>query len=504
MDNEQNISFWSDTTNHPSFDSLKEDVSTEVAVIGAGMVGILTAWLLAKKGKEVVLLEAERVANGVSAYTTAKVTSQHALLYQTLLKLHGKEKATAYYRANEEGLSFIRQTIQDLSIECDDEEKDAIVYATTQEGKHKVLNEMKAYQTIGIEGYLSFDIPNFPMEMTAAIAVPRQIQFHPVKFLQAVVQDFVRLGGKIYEQTRAVEVKNKEKQEVIVESDHILRADKVIIATHYPINDEKGLYFSRLKISRSYALLTETNVKLPLGMYINAETPSRSFRSVRGNNGEELLLIVGENHTTGRGKNMQQHYQKLQKFSKDVFKRKEVQYQWSTQDLTTPDKIPYIGKMNRLNEHILVATGFNKWGMAQGAFAAILLTQIIDKENSPYKKLFDPTRSHLNPHTVMNLIKENSLVGKEIVSGKIAPDTKGYSDIALGEGALVTIQGERRGIYKDLEGKLYEINPTCTHMGCTVNWNEAEKTWDCPCHGSRFDKEGKVLEGPAVKPLKRR
>lgn len=285
MDNEQNISFWSDTTNHPSFDSLKEDVSTEVAVIGAGMVGILTAWLLAKKGKEVVLLEAERVANGVSAYTTAKVTSQHALLYQTLLKLYGKEKATAYYRANEEGLSFIRQTIQDLSIECDDEEKDAIVYATTQEGKHKVLNEMKAYQTIGIEGYLSFDIPNFPMEMTAAIAVPRQIQFHPVKFLQAVVQDFVRLGGKIYEQTRAVEVKNKEKQEVIVESDHILRADKVIIATHYPINDEKGLYFSRLKISRSYALLTETNVKLPLGMYINAETPSRSFRSVRGNNG---------------------------------------------------------------------------------------------------------------------------------------------------------------------------------------------------------------------------
>ncbi|MDE1549748.1 FAD-dependent oxidoreductase [Jeotgalibaca caeni] len=501
MTRQKNKSFWSDTATRAPFDSLTEDATCEVAVLGAGIVGILTAWLLVKEGKQVTLIEAHRVADGVSAYTTAKVTSQHSYLYQTLLQYLGKEKASTYYEANEVGLSLIRQTIEELAIDCDFEEKDAVIYATTDMGKKKVMDEMKAYQKIGINGYLSYDIPDFPFPIKVALGIPGQAQFHPVKFMLGVLDEFIRLGGNVYEHTRALEVKNKEKQEVLLEHGNTLTADQVVIATHYPINDEQGLFFARLEVNRSYGVLGVPTKKIPMGMYINAESPSRSFRSVIGENGEELLLVVGDDHFTGRGDNMPEHYENLKTYAEDSFGVTEFTYQWSTQDPTTPDKVPYIGQMHQLNKNIFIATGFNKWGMSQGATAAQLLTDLIVKRGNPYEKLYAPTRSHLNPLAVGRLAKDNTLIGKELIGGKIAPSMEELEEVGLGEGALVKINGERVGVYRDETGILHKVSPVCTHMGCTVNWNQAERSWDCPCHGSRFDYEGEVLEGPAVKPL---
>lgn len=502
MVHRENVSFWSDTVPQPHFETLIDNEEAEIAVIGAGIVGILTAWLLQKEGKQVTLVEAGHVADGVTAYTTAKITSQHSLIYQTLLMFLGKEKATRYYRANEEGLAFLRQTMEDLDIDCDWEKRDAVVYATTESGKGKILKEMQAYQRIGIDGYLTYDIPNFPFPITAAIGIPNQAQFHPVKFLHAVLDEFVRLGGTVYERTRALEVKNKERQEVLLEHGNVLRANRVVIATHYPINDEQGLYFSRLKISRSYGVLGKPTKSIPRGMFINVESPTRSIRSVTGENGEELVLVGGNGHPVGRDSKTVENYQDLKDFTTEYFGASQFYYQWSTQDPSTPDKVPYIGQMHRLNQNLFVATGFNKWGMSNGAIGAKLLTDLIVGRENPYSSLYNPTRTKLQPLAVMNLVKENTLVAKELVGGKVAPATKKISDVGLDEGAIIEVDGERLGIYKDSEGNVHQIKPVCTHMGCTVNWNQAERSWDCPCHGSRFSADGSVLEGPAVKPLK--
>ena len=501
----RNISYWSDTESFQIFEPLRTDQETEVAVLGAGMAGIITAWLLTKKGKKVTLIEADRVANGVSAYTTGKVTSQHTLVYQDLKKFVGDKKAIQYYEANEAGKSLIHSIIEELEIDCDWQVKDAVTFATTEDGKEELMKEIKAYQTLGLQGYLSYNIPNFPTEITAALGSPDQAQFHPVKFLYGVFTDFLRLGGKVFEKTRALHVDTEaEKPMIKTFTGFSLEADEVVIATHYPINDQDGLYFSRLHVNRSYGILGKPTSTLPLGMYINAETPSRSFRSVKGNKGEEFLLIVGDGHPTGRGEEDEEiHYENLKKFAKDSFGMTDILYQWSTQDPTTTDKLPYIGKMSKASDHVFVATGFNKWGMAQGAYAGKLLTDLITGEKNEYKELFDPTRTLLKPISVMTIAKENTLVGKEMIEGKIVPHTKEFADLELDEGGLIEVEGELMGVYRDPEGGMHHVKPTCTHLGCTVNWNNAEKSWDCPCHGSRFDFTGDVLEGPAVKPLKK-
>lgn len=502
----RNISYWSDTASFQSFAPLQSDRKTEVAVLGAGMAGIISAWSLVKKGKKVILIEAGRVANGVSAYTTGKVTSQHTLLYQDLKKSAGHKKAVQYYEANEAGLEFIHSIMEELDIDCDWETKDAVTFATTKKGKEKIAAEIKAYQDLKINGYQSSSIQNFPTEITAALGSPSQAQFHPVKFLYGVLADFLRLGGEIYEQTRAMHIDTKEGKPIVtVSTGNKLEAKEVVIATHYPINDQEGLYFSRLHVNRSYAILGIPASPLPVGMYINAETPSRSFRSVKGENGEEFLLIVGDGHPTGRSQeDTEIHYENLKKFAEESFGMTEILYQWSTQDPTTTDKIPYIGKMSKESDHIFVVTGFNKWGMAQGAYAGKLLTDIIMGDENPYEKLFDPTRSLLKPLSVRTLAKENTLVGKEMLEGKITPKTKELSELAIDEGGLVEIEGELMGVYRDPEGGMHHVDPVCTHMGCTLNWNNAEKSWDCPCHGSRFGFTGDVVEGPAVKPLNKK
>lgn len=497
-------SFWSTSVERESYPPMQGHEHAEVAVIGAGMVGILAAWELARRGRKVVLVEAARVADGVSAYTTAKITSQHSLLYQDLMKYLGKEEARLYFEANQEGIDYIKHTAEELQIDCDLQEADAVVYATSAKGKNQVLKEVEAYQKLGIEGYYSTDIPDFPDQLTAAIGIPQQAQFHPVKFLLGVLNDFVHLGGRVYEQTRATEVGQEEQQVIYMENGSQLHAQKVILATHYPINDADGLYFARLKATRSYGVMGKPTRPLPKGMYITTESPTRSFRTVRDQNGEEQLLIIGDSHWTGRdSEDSNQHYANLKKFGEEHFGITEWTSQWSTQDLTTPDQVPYIGKMNSTTEDIFVATGFNKWGMAQGALAGRVLCEFCLGMDNRYAKLFAPTRTHLNRLSLLSLAKENSGVAKELIGGKVAPATVELSELGLDEGGLVKVQGDLLGIYKDPEGNLYHVTPTCTHMGCTVNWNNAEKTWDCPCHGSRFSYTGDVLEGPAVRPLKK-
>lgn len=498
-------SFWTAQQTTPQFPALKENITTEIAIVGGGMVGIISAYLLAKAGKQVTLIEAGRLINGVTGHTTAKVTAQHSLIYDDLIQTLGERKAKQYYEANMQGFSLIEQLVEEWNIDCAYEKKDAFVYAETDKGQKRLAKEAIAYQALGIHGELAKEKADLPFPIKEALVMYNQAQFHPVQFLTALVEEFVRLGGKIYEQTRALEVVKEKTPLIVTENRSLILCQKVILATHYPINDADGLYFTKLSIHRSYAMVMRTPKVIPNGMYINAEQPTRSIRSVHGPDGEPLLLIGGQGHQTGKSNSKTIfHYQDLEAFAKEHFMTESPLKFWSTQDLQTLDKVPYIGQMTKQHEDIYVATGFNKWGMTAGAFAGALLTDLVLGNKNPYAALFDPTRGKLNTSNAKFFLKKNTTVAKDFVAKKIHVSIKQITDLRPDEGGIVESKGRKIGAYRDVNHQLHQVSPTCTHLGCTLSWNDAERSWDCACHGSRFSYTGDVLEGPAVKPLKKR
>lgn len=497
-------SFWTPQQTSPQFPKLTENTTTEIGIVGGGIVGIISAYLLTKAGKQVTLIEADRLINGVTGHTTAKITAQHSLIYDELIQSLGAEKAKKYSEANLSGLNLLKQLVDDLKIDCDYETKDAFVYAESKKGQHKLEKEAKAYEKLGINGELAKEKADLPFPIKEALVMYNQAQFHPVKFLTALVKEFVQMGGKIYEQTRALEVIKEKTPLILTENHSLLLCQKVILAAHYPINDADGFYFSRLSIHRSYASVMRVPTAIPEGMYINAEQPTRSLRSVQGPNNETLLLIGGKGHQTGKSNSRTVfHYQDLEAFGKQHFDAEAPLKFWSTQDLQTLDKVPYIGQMTKQHDSIFVATGFNKWGMTAGAAAAQLLTDNLIGLENPYSALFSPTRTKLKVSDAQTFLKKNTSVAKDFVAGKLNRPNKKIEHLLPDEGGLVEVDGKKVGAYRDVEGHLHQVSPVCTHLGCSLSWNDAERSWDCACHGSRFSYSGKVLDGPAVKPLKK-
>lgn len=497
-------SYWRQYKEVPSFPALQANESTDIGIVGGGIVGIISAYLLAKAGKKVTLIDAGKLVDGVTGYTTAKITAQHGLFYFPLIKLVGEEQAKLYYEANMDGLDFIEKTASELGIDCDFSKQNAFVYANTAIGAKLIEKEAEAYQQLGIDGGLAKEEVELPFDVKEAIVMRNQAQFHPVKFLAKLVSEIERLGGTIYEQTRAVKILSKNDPVIQTENMSHLSCNKVIVATHYPFNDSDGLYFSRLSISRSYVVAAKIKGEMPKDMYVSCDMPSRSLRYAADENGEKLLLIGGDGHATGKSKSpTMKHYENLEKFGEKYFGIKEIPYRWSAQDMTTLDKIPYIGTVTAGYDNILVATGFHKWGMSNGAIAGLMLTDQVLGEPNPYAAVFNPTRTKMKAVDAASFIKDNAAVAKELVKGKLKMPSKTVENLKNDEGALVKLGNKKAGGYRDKYGQVHLVNTTCTHMGCEVGWNNAERSWDCPCHGSRFSYSGEVLEGPAVKPLKK-
>ncbi|MGP4075990.1 FAD-dependent oxidoreductase [Halobacillus sp. K22] len=496
---ERSLPLWRDQS-FESFPALTENTEADVTVIGSGITGIMTAYLLVKKGYSVVILEAGRLVEGTTGYTTAKISSQHGLIYDHLIQTFGKEKAKLYYDANLEALQLIDQIRQEHQIDCDFAYQDAYVYSTTAESKKSIEKEAKAYQQLGIDGELT-DQTELPFSVTASVKMKNQAHFNPVKFLLPLIDYLRENGTSIYEDTRAVDIKEGKRPEVITRNGQRIRSDHVVMASHFPFKDFKGLYFARLHVDRSYTLAVKTT-DIPDGMYLNAESPKRSLRHTIDENGDRYLLIGGEGHPSGQDKNTEGNYERLRGFTEKHFNVKEVPYRWSSQDMTTLDMIPYIGPITEKHTNIHVATGFAKWGMTNGTAAAMVITDLITQNSSPYADLFNPSRFHAQ-EDVKNFTKENADVAKEFVKGKLNKGDQTIDDLAPDEGSLITKDGKKAGVYKAVDGTVKVVDTTCTHMGCDLEWNNGERSWDCPCHGSRFTPDGEVIEGPATKPLKK-
>ncbi len=488
-------SYWIATAGDDRYPTLEENVTVDVAIVGGGIVGITAAWLLKKAGRSVAVIEADRILHGTTGHTTAKITSQHALIYAKLKKEMGEELARQYAEANESAIHLVASLVEENQIDCDFSWQPAYIYTRAPKYIREIEEETRAAASLGIKAEYLEKIP-LPFAVEAALRFDGQAQFHPLKFLQALAQKIPGGGSHIFESTEAINIE-KDPALVLSRAGHKVKADKIIIATHYPFFDGGGLYFSRIYTDRSYALAVKIQEEFPSGMYINAEDPNRSLRKV-SDPGGDLVLVVGEKHKTGDGQYLTQHYENLLDFAHATFSVEEVKYRWSTQDCMTMDGIPYVGNLSPRNPDLYLATGFGKWGMSNGIASAMILSDLIIKGDHPWAPVYNPARFHLN--AIKNFAVQNLDVARELISGKREknpPEVK----ISRGEAAVIEKDGQRCGVYRDEEDQLHFVDTTCTHLGCELKWNDAERTWDCPCHGSRFSYTGENIEGPAFNQL---
>jgi glycine/D-amino acid oxidase-like deaminating enzyme/nitrite reductase/ring-hydroxylating ferredoxin subunit len=492
----QYLTYWEKSAEAESYLPLGADLEVDVAVVGAGIVGVSAALALAEEGANVALLESRHVGSGASGYNTAKVSSLHALTYSQLAKSYDDEVARAYGELNEAGLRVICERAERHGIECDLRERTNYTYAASESGRDSVREEAETAQRLGLPASYAEQVPELPFATGGAVAFTGQAEFHPLKYLHGLARAAAEAGCAIYERTRVVALDQGEPNVLKTEQGPAVRAKRVIVATHLPVFD-RGLYFARTHPERSYVILAAVRGGTLRGMYLSDESPAHSLRSVPTPAGE-LLMVGGESHKTGQA-DVAERYRDLEDWTRQHFEVASVEHRWATQDHIPHDKLPLIGRLWPFSDRVLTATGMRKWGLAMGTAAAGVLVDRVHGRESPWADTFDTMRLH--PKTAAaSFAKENADDGLRFFWDRLR--RRGSVDgIPPGQGAVVGSGLNQRAVYRDEEGRVHSLSARCTHVGCIVSFNSAERTWDCPCHGSRFAVDGEVLEGPAVRPL---
>ncbi|MDD4689272.1 MAG: FAD-dependent oxidoreductase [Eubacteriales bacterium] len=429
-------SLWSDSVELPKFDRLNKDKKVDVLIIGGGICGILCAYLLKQAGIDYILVEADRIAQGITCNTTAKITSLHGLIYDELIGSIGKEGAQKYLTANENAVKKYDQLCN--NIDCDYKTLSSYTYSINN--RSKIEKEVRALNDLGVKAKFSVETP-LPFEIDGCVGMKNQAQFNPLKFIASISKDL-----NIYENTMVYDIKAN----YALCDGFKIHANKIIVATHFPFMNKHGSYFLKQYQHRSYVLAIE-NAQDVNGLYVDEAQDGLSFR-----NSNNLLLLGGGGKRTGKPCG---NWRELIEFQKQYYHNSKVIYKWATQDCMTLDKIPYIGQYSANTPNLYVATGFNKWGITSSMVAATILCDMIQDIKNVHEDIFSPSRSILKPQLLAN--------GFEAIINLAYPTTK-----------------------------------RCPHLGCALKWNKAEHTWDCSCHGSRFEKDGILINNPAKKDAK--
>jgi glycine/D-amino acid oxidase-like deaminating enzyme/nitrite reductase/ring-hydroxylating ferredoxin subunit len=485
-------SLWLDTAPPTDYAPLAGDIDVDVAVLGGGVAGLLTALLLKRDGARVAVLEAARVGSGVTGCTTAKVTALQQTIYRSLRRRHGSDGITIYAQANVAGMELLASVAEDEGIDCRLERRPAFTYAAEASERSRIEGEHEAAREAGLPVTLVDDV-DLPYETHGAVRLDDQFQFQPVLFVQGLAAAVDGDGSVVFEQTRAHSL--DEGTPCRVETDRgTVSAAQVVVATHYPVFD-RGVYFARLEPTRSYCLGVRVRGGLPQGMSINAGSTTRSIRSFG-----DTLVVGGEGHTAGARKATPERYEKLEEFAREHWDVEAVTHRWSAQDPTTWDVMPIAGPYHPRTSRVYVATGFHKWGFSNAGAAALIISDLIAGRPNQWADEFDPNR--LGIAGAPKVAELGAKYAADMVVDRVLP--AGGGDPAPGEASVQRDGLGKKGVYRAEDGTVHAVSLRCTHMGCLVRWNGAERSWDCPCHGSRFDVDGTVLEGPAVDPLERR
>ncbi|MER2088287.1 MAG: FAD-dependent oxidoreductase [Sporosarcina sp.] len=434
------------------------DITCDVCIIGGGLSGIANAYFLAKEGKDVILLEKDTILSGATGNSTGKLTAQHDLVYAKLLKQFGLDNAKLYFDINDAAVQFGKSIAKKDELRA----ADSILYSQSKPGTDLLRYEMKAYEEIGIPGEFGKN-SELPIQIDATITLKNESQIHPVRFGQHLAQLAVEAGARIYEQSDVI-LMDLKKRLLSLQSGHEVQFTELVLCSHYPIEALRGLQIMKLSVDRSYIVSAEGNMALR-GQYIAVDEPKRSIRTAQID-GKTFFLLSGESHQAGMERETLVHYNRLYTDVKELYNLSTMTHGWSAQDPQTPDLIPYAGIISSSMPYVYLSTGYRKWGLSNSMASARIITDLIVGKSNRASGLYSPDRTGFGSF-LLQALKTTGLVLKEFTGGHITRTD----------------------------------SPICTHMGCRTRWNEGDETWDCPCHGSRFRKDGSVLEGPATKPL---
>lgn len=438
--------------------SLQESLQTDVCIIGGGLSGIMTAYHLAKAGKSVVLLEGNSFLSGATGHSTGKLTAQHGLVYQTIIEKFGLDAAQLYYELNQKAITAALDLVDSSIIKP----ATSFLYTTESNNIKKIEDEWDAYKLLHIPGTFG-EKCEIPYSSKASVSMLEQAQIHPVRFGQSIMDMAGKAGAKFFEHSRVAHI-NLSKPYVELENKQTVYCKDLVICSHYPLEATVGLQLVKLKVNRSYIIAFKCSEPYK-GQYLSIDQVGRSIRTVKIDN-DYYTLLAGSSQRAGSSSNTNIYYEAIENEAFEKFSADEIDFKWSAQDPETPDLLPYVGQISSGYPNIWLATGFRKWGISNSIVAGQIISDGLLGQSNDGIKLYSPKHTKIGD-TLMQALKVGGQTVVDLVGGYMTRSS----------------------------------NPRCTHLGCKTRWNEADETWDCPCHGSRFSKDGSVLEGPAVKPL---
>jgi glycine/D-amino acid oxidase-like deaminating enzyme/nitrite reductase/ring-hydroxylating ferredoxin subunit len=490
------VSLWLDSAGETDYPKLDRDIEVDVAVIGAGVAGLTAALALKRAGRSVAVIEAARVGTGVTGHTTGKVTSLHRLAYTELARNHGADTARSYGQANQGAIEHIRRLVAEESIDCGFRQVDNYTYAESEDALAEVRAEADLAAGLGLPSTFTTDVP-LPFPVKGAVRFDGQAQFHAVEYLQGLARAVDGEGSFVFEQTRALQVHDGAPG--VVESEGgTVRARDIIVATNVPFAD-MGSFKDRCQPHRSYIVAGRVDSPPAEATFISVDEPMRSILTV-SIGGQTYVLVGGEGHPASESGDTARRYGRLAAFARDRLGVREVSHRWSTQDNLPADGLPYVGLMSAEAKHLYVITGLRKWGLTNGTAAALILTDLISGRDNPWAAVFDSNRT--TGTASAGARGDGQATAEPAGEATPAPGTLGRAPeqitLAPGEGTVIDVGGQSTAVDKDTGGRIHSLSAICTHLGCTVEFNPADTTWDCPCHGSRFAADGAVIHGPAT------